>query len=450
MYTLKELIEKLQVPDFIVDLTARIKSHGFKAYVVGGAVRDLLLGKEPEDWDVATDASPEDLKAIFDHVVPTGIKHGTVTVITGNKAVEVTRFRGGEDSRSDIRGDLRYRDFTINAIAYDPFDKKIIDPWDGIKDLRMGIIRAVEEPVKRFKEDPLRVLRALRLSASLGFSIDEKTYRAIPGFAPSLKMVSVERIREEFLKILDTGKPSKPIDKARESGILAVILPELLEGYKMTQNRYHRYDVYWHSLKTSDYIHTNPYLRWVGLLHDIGKPRTRKLVNGVYHFYGHAKESAKLAFRIMKRWRFSNDETEKAVRLIENHMLHNFKSWKPATFRRLIIRVGRENVDDLLHLWKADRLAHGTEPHDKIERDFKLLREKLYHFRSTFDVLSVKDLSIGGKEVMEILGVKPGPVVGRVLHRLLEEVIKNPARNNSEDLRALVEEMKSDYEGTDS
>ena len=447
---MKELIEKLRVPDFIVELIARIKSHGFEAYLVGGAVRDLLLGNEPEDWDVATDASPEDLKAIFDHVVPTGLKHGTVSVIMGGKMVEVTRFRGGEGCRSDIREDLRHRDFTINAIAYDPFEKKVIDPWDGIKDLRKGIVRAVEDPGKRFEEDPLRVLRALRLSASLGFSIDEKTYRTIPEFAPSLKMVSVERIREEFLKILDTEKPSRPIDKARESGILIMILPELLEGYKMTQNRHHRYDVYWHSLKTSDYICANSYLRWVGLLHDIGKPRTRKLVNGVCHFYGHAKESAKLAVTIMKRWRFSNGETEKTAKLIENHMLHNFKSWKPATFRRLIIRVGKENVDDLLHLWKADRLAHGTEPDDKIEKDFRLLREKIYHFCATFDVLSVKDLSLGGKEVMEILGVKPGPVVGQVLRRLLEEVIKDPAKNNPDQLRAMVEEMKSDYEGTDS
>ncbi len=443
---MKELIQNLKIPDFVIQLLYTIKNHGYKAYVVGGAIRDLLLGKEPEDWDVATDASPDDLKNIFRHVVPTGIKHGTVSVIIEGKTIEVTRFRDRFGTSGDIKEDLRCRDFTINAIAYDPFEKKIVDPWGGLGDIKKGIVRAVENPEERFNEDPLRVLRAIRLAASFGFSIESDTAQAIPGFAERLKNVSVERIRDEFLKILDTDEPSSPVDTCRKLKILAVILPELLEGYGIKQNNYHRYDVYWHSLKTADFIHKDPYLRWVGLLHDVGKPQTRKIIDGVCHFYGHARASARLAVQIMKKWRFSNAEIEKAEKLIENHMLHDFKSWKPSTFRRLIIRVGKENIKDLLFLWKADRLAHGIEPEDKIEKDFEILQTKISRCLETFEVFSVKDLRISGRDIMEILGVEPGPVVGDVLHRLLEEVIKSPEKNNTADLRALVREMKPIHE----
>ncbi|HEC31718.1 MAG: polynucleotide adenylyltransferase [Deltaproteobacteria bacterium] len=443
---MKVLIQKLPVPEFIVELIDELENHGFAGYVVGGAVRDMLLGKEPEDWDIATDASPSDVMKIFPRVIPTGIKHGTVSVLTHNRIVEVTQFRGDNQHAGSITDDLKHRDFTINALAYNPSRHQLVDPWNGLEDLEKGIIRAVENPEERFSEDPLRILRAIRLAASFKFRIEEKTLKTIPDFALRLRNVSIERIRDEFLKILETNDPSGSIESCRKLKILEVILPEILEGYGMRQNRYHVYDVYWHTLKTVDFIPQNSYLRWVGLLHDVGKPKTRQIIKGVCHFYGHAKVSAEIATEIMQRWRFSNAEIDKAQKLIANHMLHNFKSWKPSTFRRLIIRVGKENIYDLLILWKADRLAHGTETKKKIEEDFRTLKKKISRTLETFQVFSVKDLAIGGKEVMEIMGVPPGPIVGEVLHRLLEEVIQNPEKNNPKDLKALVAKIKDIYE----
>ncbi len=443
---MKELIQKLRIPDFILELMAKIERHGFRAFLVGGAVRDLLLGRKPEDWDIATDASPEDIMRIFPRVVPTGLKHGTVSVLLANRSIEVTQFRNHGDSDRSLITDLKHRDFTINAMAVNPFRLEFVDPWGGLEDLKRRVIRAVGNPHERFNEDPLRILRAIRLAASFKFKIEEQTLLAIHDFAERLKDVSIERIREEFLKILATEQPSGPIDICRETGILRTILPELLEGYGMQQNRYHVYDVYWHSLKTTDFLPHKPFLRWVGLLHDIGKPKTRKIINGVCHFYGHAKVSAEIATEIMRRWRFSNTERDKAYKLIANHMLHDFKHWKTATFRRLIIRVGKENIDDLLLLWKADRLAHGTESPEKINEDFNILKKKISSSLSNFDVMSVKDLAIGGEEIMKIMGIGPGPVVGKLLRQLLEEVIKDPSRNNPRDLIAMVEKIKEDHE----
>jgi len=444
---LKELNKKLPIPKHVSSLVAKIEARGYMAFIVGGAVRDLLLGRRPEDWDIATDASPSELTKIFPRVIPTGIKHGTVSVLLNNKTIEVTQFRAGGHLSGKLKEDLRHRDFTINAMAYNPSTHKIIDPWGGMADLEKGIIRGVENPAKRFEEDPLRVLRAIRLAASFNFKIDNETFKTIPRYARRLKNVSVERIREEFLKMLETERPSEAVETCHKLEILEVILPELLEGHGMRQNRYHVYDVYWHSLVTINYLPKNAFKRWVGLLHDIGKPRCRTIKNGVCHFYGHAKVSAKMAREIMSRWRFSNAEIEKAEKLIANHMLHNFKLWKASAFRRLVIRVGKENIEDLLELWKADRLAHGTEPPEKVEDDFRLLNQQIKRTLETFDVFSVKDLAIGGKEIMEITGLSPGPAVGQVLRRLMDEVIKDPQKNTPDTLKDIVRKIGKDYEG---
>jgi len=312
------------VPDFILEIIRKIRTRGFSAHIVGGAVRDMILGKEPEDWDVTSDSSPFDIMTIFPKVIPTGIKHGTVSVLADQTLVEVTIYRNGNDSSKSLEEDLRHRDFTINAMAYDPVQATLIDPWNGLDDLQKGIVRAVEDPFVRFKEDPLRALRAVRFAAQLNFTIEETTKNTIPLFASDLQDVAIERIRNEFLKILAVKLPSKAIDQLRKFKILSTILPEILEGYQMDQNCFHRFDIYFHSLKTVDYLSPDPFLRWIGLLHDIAKPRVKKEKDNGIHFYGHQNASAQLALEIMKRWRFSKKELIKAQKLIDNHMLHDF------------------------------------------------------------------------------------------------------------------------------
>jgi tRNA nucleotidyltransferase (CCA-adding enzyme) len=442
-----------RIPDEVRAICKQLKARGHEAYVVGGCVRDLLLGKEAADWDVTTDARPEEVQKIFPRVIPTGIQHGTVTVLVHGKPFEVTTFRGEgaySDGRRpdkvefvrDITHDLARRDFTVNAIALDPDDGRIIDPFEGRKDIERRVIRAVGKPLERFREDGLRVLRAARFTATLEFDLDPDTERAI---APSLdvfKKVSQERVRDEWLKAMKAKKPSRAFDLMRTTGILGVTCPEMLEGVGMEQNKWHGYDVWRHGMACLDGCPGDPVLRIAAMLHDVGKPRTRAFSDKTkdWTFYDHDRIGAEMADPICQRLRFSNDERERIVHLVRNHLFHYTSEWNDATVRRFVKRVGKDRLEDLYALNEADLRAKGLDE----PPDLSALESLKGHVARVLEAgaaLSVKDLAIGGRDLIVELGLAPGPLLGRILATLLEEVIADPAKNTRETLLALAKEL---------
>jgi tRNA nucleotidyltransferase (CCA-adding enzyme) len=442
-----------RIPDEVRAICKQLKARGHEAYVVGGCVRDLLLGKEASDWDVTTDAKPEEVRKIFPRVVPTGIQHGTVTVLMHGKPFEVTTFRGEgaySDGRRpdtvefvrDITHDLARRDFTVNAIALDPDDGRIIDPYEGQKDIQRRVIRAVGTPLERFREDGLRVLRAARFTATLDFELDPETERAI---APSLdvfKKVSQERVRDEWIKAMKAKKPSRAFDVMRTTNILGVTCPELLEGVGMEQNKWHAHDVWRHGMECLDGCPGDPILRIAAMLHDVGKPRSRAFSDKTndWTFYDHERIGAEIADPICQRLRFSNDERERIVHLVRNHLFHYTSEWNDATVRRFIRRIGKERLEDLFTLNEADVRAKGRDCTPDLAA-LAALREHVARVVAAGDALGVRDLAIGGRDLMNELGLAPGPAIGRILAALLEEVLVDPAKNTREVLLALAKAM---------
>lgn len=440
------VIDKTNIPEAVIAVCSRLKSHGFEAYVVGGAVRDLLLQREGFDWDVTTSATPDLVMSIFAHTAPTGIKHGTVTVIVGNSKIEVTTMRkegvyadGRRPSSvcfvDDIETDLARRDFTINAIAYDPIDDRLVDPFGGCKDLRAQVIRAVGDPDRRFAEDRLRMLRAVRIACALEFTIEKNTLEGIVRNSASIASISAERIRDEFLKIMGCEKPSRGIELMRTTGLLVHIIPELLEGYGVNQNRYHAYTVYEHNLRTADALpKTDTYLRVAGLFHDIGKPRVKQ----GEHFYGHERESANIARDVLTRLRFPRRAVARIVHLIENHMFQYTPDWSDAAVRRFIRRVGIEHLDDLFELRRADRAGSERPEDSHLDELVQRVRRVLF----AGDCLTVRDLAVNGEDIKRLL--KPGmpkSTIGVVLRQLLEEVIEEPSLNDRQTLINKAREM---------
>lgn len=435
------------IPNDILYITGILNKKGFELYLVGGAVRNALMGFPSDDYDLATSAKPEEITALFQGkalVIPTGIKHGTVTLVIGGVHYEITSYRIDgvySDARhpdtvsftSSLTEDLARRDFTINAMAAHPVTKEIIDPFYGISDLSSKIIRTVGYPIERFHEDALRMLRACRFSAVLNFEIEEKTFEAISLLSSNIQAVSAERIREELMKMLKAPLPSKGLDAMRQTGLLEYILPELLEGYKIDQNEYHKYDVYTHNLKTCDFLTTGyPLTRWAALLHDIGKPRSKdyalKVGNGNV-FYNHEAIGAKMSDRIMKRLKFSNEDRAWACLLVELHMFYYTSDWTDGAVRRFLRRFdGDKNfLNELFLLREADRKGSGTK---------KQAPKIFYEFRSRIDkvlaedaALKVTDLNINGNIIMETFHIKPSPFVGTILHYLLELVLDEPSLN---------------------
>lgn len=476
-----EKLFKDKLPEGILSIINRLKARGFQGYLVGGAVRDILLDRPRKGlWDLATDATPEQVISIFPRTAPTGIKYGTVTVFYTAQGgefyplAEVTTFRV-DDAYSDARRpdrvffsrrieeDLSRRDFTINAMAYDPSADVLIDLFAGRRDLERRIIRAVGYPEARFREDGLRPFRAARFAATLDFEIDEATMEAIPKALAAAKLVSAERIREELMRMLDASKPSRGFEVMRRAGLLKLVLAELLEGYGMEQNDFHKYDVYHHALAACDEINRPPeaippppmgpadaiskwdyiygidrprLLRLAGLLHDVGKSRTRQLIDGIYRFYNHSKVGAIMAEDIMRRLKFSNNQIKYVVSLVENHLFNYEPSWSDAAVRRFIKRVGLENTDDLFELRRADSVATGaTELNLAALEEFKGRIKKVV---SQEQALKLSDLAVDGTDVMRVLNIEPGPEVGRVLAQLLEAVIDEPGLNEREVLLELI------------
>ncbi len=426
------------IPGFVTFILDRLKAAGHDAYVVGGAVRDALLKRPIMDWDVATSAPPDHIKTIFRDQRHFTLKHDTVTVVHSGSHFEVTPFRGEENT---LQSDLSRRDFTINAMAFDPDDPRVIDPFHGASDINKRVLRAVGNPEDRFREDPLRLLRCVRLAAELRFRIDKKAFTGLGAMAPLLPSVAPERIRDELMKILMTRRPSGSFYIMVRAGLLKAFLPELLEGYLKRQNRYHRYTIFRHVVETVDHVRPDPVLRLTALLHDIAKPRTRVKSRGTWRFYGHEKESALLAEEILSRLRFSNEVIKKATHLIRHHMIGYDSEWSDAAVRRLIRRVGTGQIRDLLAFRRADILAHGLD--NENPRISSELEERVKEQIRREAPTGRKDLAVDGNVVMKITGLSPGPEVGRVLRELNEKVLDHPELNNRENLEALLESIQT-------
>jgi tRNA nucleotidyltransferase (CCA-adding enzyme) len=437
----RDHVDLAEVPHDVLDLCERLRSKGKRAWIVGGCVRDRLLGRAVADWDVATDARPKELLAIFPRAVPTGIEHGTVTVVKDGHHYEVTTLRGEgtyTDGRrpdwvefvDDITRDLARRDFTVNAIAVDPLDGRLIDPFDGRGDLERGVLRAVGDPRQRFSEDGLRVLRAARFVATLELTLDPATEAAIAPTLDTYRKVAAERVRDEWLKTMKARQPSRAFDVMRRTGILGITCPELLEGVGMEQNKWHAFDVWRHGMECMDACQADPVLRIAAMLHDVGKPRTRAWSDKTsdYTFYDHDRVGAEIAAPIAERLRFSNEDRERIVALVRFHLFHYSDEWSDAAVRRWIRRVGADRLADLYLLNQADVRAKGRD----FEPDLAALAALEAHVARVLAegaALSTRDLKVNGHDLMTELGVKPGRVIGEILEALLESVTTDPALN---------------------
>ena len=438
------------VPDHVFAIAKKLGEKGHRSWIVGGCVRDSILGKAVADWDLCTDARPDALMKIFPRAVPTGLQHGTVTVVMGGHHYEVTTLRGEStysDGRrpdavsfvDDITADLARRDFTINAIAADPTTGTLVDPFDGRKDIDRRSIRAVGKAFERFSEDGLRVLRAARFCATLEFDLDPDTFAAIGPTLDTFKKVSAERVRDEWVKTMKAKKPSRAFDVMRDSGIMAITCPELMEGVGMVQNKWHTFDVWRHGMACMDACHGDPILRIAALLHDVGKPRTRAFSDKTqdYTFYDHDKVGAEIADPICERLRFSNDERSRIVHLVRHHLFH-YDNWSDAAVRRWIRRVGKDRIDDLMRLSEADLRGKAPEVDAAILAPLEALKAHVERILAEGAALSTSDLAIDGNVLIKEVGIKPGRIIGEILAHLLEEVIADPAVNTKDTLLAKV------------
>ena len=432
----------MDIPELIMTVVETLRASGHQAYIVGGAVRDYCLQRLVTDWDVATSATPEEIKHTLGDIRNFSLKHGTVTLVHLGRCYDVTTFRGSRGFGSSLEEDLGHRDFTINAMAYDEKRREILDPHRGRDDLLRRIVRAVGNPKERFREDPLRLVRAVRLATELGFRIESKTLETISKTAGALDSVAPERIREELMKILLSQRPSVGFNLMLKAGLLKQLLPELLEGYRKKQDPSQRYTIYKHVMETVDQVEAEPVLRLTALLHDIAKPRVRRKIEGEFSFLGHEQKSAQLSRDIMKRLKFSHDIIGQVAHLIAHHMsMAGYDStWSDGALRRLIRGVGLEHMDHLLTFREADLRARGKG--DENMDLFTGLRERIEGLRREGLVLKPGDLDIDSHEVMKILGLPEGREVGRVLEELLEKVTERPELNRRGDLTALVKKMR--------
>lgn len=430
----------------------KFHDKGYECYLVGGGVRDLLLGLNIYDFDFATNARPEQVMNLFRRVIPTGIKHGTVTVMVKEMEFEVTTYRADGNytdgrrpesvSYSDsLEEDVMRRDFTINGLAYDVLTDEIIDLVGGIADIEKKIIRTIGDPLERFGEDGLRTYRACRFASKLGFRIDPPTIEAISDALGTASKVSAERVRDELMKILETEKPSVGFEYMRECGLLELCLPELLLCWNVDQNRFHAHDIYYHSLYSCDAAPADrPLVRLAALLHDIGKVSTKKgSPDGDFTFYNHEVIGAKMTRRIMKRLKFSNTDIDTVNNLVINHMFHYTDDWSDGAVRRFMRKVGVENIPDLFMLREADRVGNGTRM--GLPEPIKKLQERIDRVIEAENAITVRDLDINGNIIMEHFKLTPGPVIGRILHELLELVLDEPDMNRSDILIARAEEI---------
>ncbi len=434
------------IPDYVNEILNRLENAGFEAYIVGGSVRDLFLGKAPSDYDITTSATPEEIQEVFSDfkTIDVGKRFGTIVVVHPKGHLEVTTFRSeGEytDGRrpdkisfsKDIYEDLSRRDFTINAIAYNNI-RGIVDPFNGRGDIEKGIIRSVGNPNARFKEDYLRILRAVRLASQLNFKLDDQTYVACLYLSNSLEYISAERIRDELFKVLLSSVPSKGILLMKQLDILDVILPELLDTVALDQqNPNHIMELFDHILCVLDKTPPILTLRMAALLHDIGKPRTFTIdEGGVGHFYGHDRLGAEMSKMILTRLNCSKVFIDKVAKLISEHMHHS--NMKEKGLKRQLMRVGEENIFELAELKKADmRCKDESKDISIIDKRADRIREILKN-KEPFDK---NHLNINGNDIIS-LGFPRGQIIGEILDYLLEKVLEHPEYNTKEKLIELV------------
>lgn len=437
------------IPPPVHELCRRLRQAGKKAWVVGGSVRDLLLGKAVADYDVCTDALPREVQRIFPKVIPTGIEHGTVTVLLEGQPYEVTTLRGEgayTDGRrpdevrylTEITEDLARRDFTVNAIAFDLETHALVDPFGGLRDLELRVVRAVGAPEERFGEDGLRVLRAARFVSTLEASLDPATEAAIGKTLDTFRKVSPERVHDEWVKTMKARKPSRSFDVMLRTGILDVVCPEMVATHGCEQNRWHVFDVWGHSMACLDACEGDPILRLAALFHDIGKPKSRAFSDKTndYTFHEHERIGAEIADPILQRLRFSNEDRQRIVHLVRHHLICYDETWTDGAVRRWIRRVSRERMEDLYALCRADVLGKGRPAPDELERVAKL-QERAARILEAGDALSTKALVLNGNDLMRELGLKPGRHIGQILDTLLERVLEEPGLNNREQLLEL-------------
>ena len=449
---MKAKIEKFNIPEEVTYVTETLKKSGFEAYLVGGCVRDLFMGRKPKDWDITTNAIPEEIIPLFSKTFYEN-DFGTVGVVNEEvsdetlKIIEITPYRL-ESSYSDHRrpdsvkfsmhilDDLKRRDFTINAIAYDAETGEIIDPFFGVADLARGIIKAVGEAKERFFEDGLRILRAVRLHVELNLPLDHDTEKSILENKHILGEVSKERIRDEFVKIIMSDNPGGGLMILKKLGLLEYIIPEIEESVGVEQNKAHAYDVWTHLLKTVQHSADKQYLlhvRLSALLHDIAKPKARRWDKEAeqWTFYGHEVLGSHVTKKILEDLRFSRETIEKVTNLVRWHMFFSdTEKITHSAVRRLIANVGKENVWDLIDMRGCDRIGTGRPK----ENPYRLRKYKAMIEEVMRDPISVSMLKTDGKKIMELLGITPGPKIGQILNALMEDVLEDPSLNTEEYL----------------
>lgn len=450
---------KTTLPETILKILDKLEKNNFQAYLVGGCVRDLLLDKKPKDWDITTDALPEQIQNLFPSCFvlnPESRKFGTITVLTQSsypslRQIEITTFRTEQkysdkrhpdkvDFTDKINKDLARRDFTINALALDK-NFNLIDLFQGQNDLSKKTIRSVRNPDQRFNEDALRMLRAIRLAIQLDFKIEEKTKQAIKKNHGWLRAIAKERIRDEFIQIIISERAKRGIEMLRKTKLLKYIIPELEKGIGIDQNRHHIYTIYKHSILSLKFAAQRQYnleVRLAALLHDIAKPQTKQGQGPEATFYNHDILGAKIVCKILNRLRFSKKTIEKVALLVKNHMfVYNIEDVTEAGVRRLLRRVGKENINELIQLRIADRLGSGCP---------KAIPYKLRHLQYIIekvsqDPISAKMLKVNGHDLIKHLKLKPGPRLGVLINALLAEVLEKPKLNTKERLLFKAEEL---------
>lgn len=444
--TINAMHKEFEIPGVVRELCATMKKLGFEAYLVGGCVRDLLLAREPKDWDITTNATPEDIQKIFTETFYENV-FGTVGVVTESddpklKVVEVTPYRiegkysnarhPDEVTFSDkLTDDLKRRDFTINAIAYDPISGVLVDEHGGQEDIARRVLQTVGDPRARFEEDALRMLRAVRLAAELDFALDGATAAGIVDQASQLQKISRERVRDEFTRVLMSDRPMQALYVAQKLGILKYVIPELEEAIGVDQNQAHSYDVFEHLLRSLQHAADKGWpleIRLAALLHDIGKPASRRWSDEKrdWTFHGHEVIGARIAKKILQDLRMPSETIDIVVKLIRWHMFFSDPDQVTlSAVRRTITNVGQEHIKDLLNLRICDRIGTGRPK----EQPFRLRKYMSMVDEALRDPISVAMLAIDGTRIIEMGVEKPGPRIGWILHALLEEVLDDPGKN---------------------
>ncbi|MCR5703519.1 MAG: HD domain-containing protein [Eubacterium sp.] len=444
---------KIEVPKNVGTILRILEENGFEAFAVGGCVRDAILGRTPDDWDITTSALPLQVKEIFHKTIDTGLQHGTVTVRLGGEGYEVTTYRiDGEysDGRhpdsveytANLIEDLKRRDFTINAMAYNP-SVGLIDAFDGIGDLERKCITCVGDAEQRFHEDALRILRAIRFSAQLGFEVSKSTSEAIKELAPTLEKISAERIHTELEKLILSPHPEKLV-VAYESGVTAIVLPEFDRMMECEQNTpYHRYNVGEHTVEVMKNVPATKVMRWAALLHDVGKPAKKITKDGRDHFYGHAYAGSKMVPEILRRLKLDNKTIKLVTRLVECHddRPMNTKLGKtPEAVRRSVHKIGKDLYEDYLNLVYADFQGKSDYGKEAGFEQYLYVKEQYEQIVENHICTSMKEMDISGKDLIAI-GCPLGTKIGEVLEELLELVLKNPENNRKEYLLEKAENL---------